>query len=71
MKANELDKKSIKIEEVYKNIQGANESHGFKIFYPHCVYVEEKVIMQLVSDGFKVYRGTWDAFTTDVLIIEW
>jgi len=71
MKAKHLKKQSKTIENIYKRISEANENGEFKIFIPHFVYVEEKVKLQLLEDGYKVYIGQWDGVVTDALIIEW
>ena len=70
MKAKELVKKSVKIEDIYLNIEERNKLCECKIFYPCCVYVSDVVITQLIEDGFKVSKGEW--FKGDIgLIIEW
>ena len=70
MKASELVKNSVKIEDIYNSIEHQNEIGEFKIFYPHFVYVSDEVVKQLIEDGFKVSKGEW--FKGDIgLIIEW
>jgi hypothetical protein len=71
MKAKELKKESMTIDEIYERISDANSMKHFKYFIPHFVYTTESVTMQLIEDGFKVYRGAWDGGMTDCLIIEW
>jgi len=70
MKANTLEKKSVSIEEIYKEIKRANDSGNFKIFIFHAKYVDEKVIINLLDDGYKVYKGKWDEQISGT-IIEW
>jgi hemolysin-activating ACP:hemolysin acyltransferase len=70
MKASELVKNSVKIEDIYNSIEHQNKIGEFKIFYPHFVYVSDEVVKQLIEDGFKVSKGEW--FKGDIgLIIEW
>ncbi|MFD2824796.1 hypothetical protein ACFS5M_14025 [Lacinutrix iliipiscaria] len=71
MKACELKKTSEALENIYKLISEANSRSEFKCFIPHFVYVSEKIRLQLIEDGFKVYRGDWDGVITNCLIIEW
>jgi len=71
MKAKDLKKKSISIEDVYKRIQQANDNGDFKIFIPHFHNVSKEVTIQLFDDGFKTYKGQWDGVITECLIIEW
>ena len=70
MKAKELVKNSVKIEDIYLNIEERNKMGEYKIFYPYYVYISNEVIMQLIEDGFKVSKGEW--FKGQIgLIIEW
>ena len=71
MKAKDLKKESEVIENIYKAISDANSRGFFKHFIPHWIYVSEEVKMQLIEDGFKLYKGNWDFGMTDCLIIEW
>ena len=71
MKAKELKKQSIKLEAIYKEIQMANDRGEFKFFIPHFVVVDECTKIQLIEDGFKVYKGDWDSVIINALIIEW
>ncbi len=71
MRAKSLQKKSTPIEEIYKWIESSNNVGDFKIFIPHFKHVDESVRLQLIEDGFKIYRGDWDGITTNALIIEW
>lgn len=71
MKAKDLKKESEVIENIYKAISEANANGYYKHFIPHFVYVSESVKMQLIDDGYKVYKGDWDGITKDCLIIEW
>ena len=71
MKANELKKQTEVIDNIYKAISEANSNGNFKHFIPHWVYVSDEIILQLINDGFKVYKGEWDGIMKDCLIIEW
>ena len=72
MKAKEINKKPIALEFILQQIEHVNNNQNqFKIFFQHCVYVEQKTILQLIELGFKVYRGDWDGMHKDALIIEW
>ena len=71
MKAKHLKKQTEVIENIYKAISEANASGRFKHFIPHFIYVDEKVKSQLIEEGYKVYKGDWDAHMIDCLIIEW
>ena len=70
MKAKELVKKSVKIEDIYLNIEERNKMGEYKIFYPCYVYISDEVIMELIEDGFKVSKGEWLRGEIG-LIIEW
>jgi len=59
------------IEKIYKRISDANSNNEFKTFIPHFIYVTDEVRLQLVENGFKVCKGSWDGVITDCLIIEW
>ena len=71
MKAQELKKESEVIENIYKSISEANSRGAFKHAIPHYIYVSDKVKLQLIEDGFKVYKGDWDSIMINSLIIEW
>lgn len=71
MKAKDLNKTSETIENIYSQISEANANNQFKCFIPHFLYVDDSVKMQLIKDGYKVYRGDWDGMMIDCLIIEW
>jgi hypothetical protein len=73
MKANNLTKTSITAEEIYEGIdsQLKNNPSCFKHYIPHFLYVSDEVKLQLIDDGFKVYKGAWDGIQNDGLIIEW
>ena len=71
MKATELKKQSEVIENLYRRISEANAEGQFKIFIPHFVYVKASVQIELIQNGFKVYKGSWDGVMNDALIIEW
>lgn len=70
MKAIELSKHSPTLDKIYDDIQRANERNEYKVFYPHFVYFSDACMVELIKQGFKVYRGEW--FHGDHgLIIEW
>lgn len=71
MKASSLKKETEVIENIYKAISESNANGRFKHFIPHDVYVSDEVRLQLIDDGFKVYKGDWDGVMTNCLIIEW
>lgn len=70
MKAKDLKKVSISIDEIHKQIDEVGDTQH-KIFIPHWTYVEDIVILNLINNGFKVYNGNWDGIMVDCLIIEW
>lgn len=74
IKATDIVKKEGKeVENVYENIQKANERGEFKIVIPHFVYISPAKKIELIDNGFKVYKGNWHGGTGDGqdLIIEW
>lgn len=71
MKAKDLIRKERDIKEVYENIKSANEIGQFKIFIPNWNYFSDASRLELIENGFKVYKGDWDGIMKDVLIIEW
>lgn len=71
MKANELEKKELTLKNIYEAIKNDNENGCYKHHIPHWLYVSEQTKLQLMNDGFKVYKGAWDAIMTDAIIIEW
>lgn len=70
MKARELKKLSPSLEQIYKDIEFANQQHNFKVFYPHWVYFSDACKLELIRQGFKVYEGEWMKGDYG-LIIEW
>lgn len=70
MKATDLKKTSIPLEDVYKDIECANKNHQCKISYPHWMYFSDAFKLELIRQGFKVYEGEWRANERG-LIIEW
>lgn len=73
MKASELKKVSITIEEVYEEIQNTvkHSPNHFKHFIPHFVYISEDVKDNLMRNGFDLTIGDWDREMKDCLIIKW
>jgi hypothetical protein len=71
MKATELVKKSLKVEDIFKMIEEKNLNGHFKYFIPHFLHVSEEVILTLIKNGFKVYKGDWDSNLKECWIIEW
>lgn len=72
MKAKDLVKKPVDINKIYEIIKMQNNNdNAFKAHLPHWWYIKEETIIQLINDGFKVYRGEWDGINTNALIIEW
>lgn len=71
MKAKDLIKKEIDLKVIYENIKSQNEYGCFKIFIPNDRYFSEKSKLELIENGFKVYKGDWDGVMKDVYIIEW
>lgn len=71
MKAKDLIKKSVSIEEMHKLIEEANNRGEFKTFLPHFVNINNNIMLQLMDEGFKVYYGEWGANMGSCLIIEW
>ena len=70
MKAKDLIKKTLSIEEVYKHIEQDNKDGQYKSFIPHFMCVEDNIVNQLINDGFKVSKGEWMRGDYG-LIIEW
>ena len=71
MKASELEKRYVDIDEIYKRIEFANARSQFKIFFRHSTCVSQDTKQQLIENGFKVYPGDWDGIEKNCLIIEW
>lgn len=71
MKAKELIKKETDLKAIYEQIESTNNYGCFKIFIPHDRRFSEKSKLELIENGFKVYRGDWDGVMTNVFIIEW
>ena len=71
MKATELQKIPMAIDKIYDLINSENMQNNFKVFIPHWKYIENETILQLINDGFKVYKGDWDGMAINSTIIEW
>jgi hypothetical protein len=71
LKAKDLVKKEMDLKLIYERIKDGNEYGSFKIFIPHDRYFSEKAKLELMENGFKVYKGDWDGIAKDVYIIEW
>lgn len=69
-KASDLTKKSLTKEEVYDNISRSNNTPIYKHAIPPESYISEEVILSIMKDGFKVYKGNTMGFV-DAWIIEW
>lgn len=69
-KASDLTKKSLTKEEIYKRIGELNNTPTYKHVIPPDIYISEEVILSIMKDGFKVYKGNLFGFT-DAWIIEW
>ena len=70
MEAKLLEKTSISLDEIYKNIEAANKRKEYKVFYPHFVYFSDSLKLELMRKGFKVYVGEW-LHGDKGYIIEW
>jgi hypothetical protein len=57
--------------EIYDIIKNVNEQGMVKTFIPHYKYVPNKSIMNLIQNGFHVYKGNWDANNKGCFIIVW
>jgi hypothetical protein len=71
LKAKDLLKKETDLKPIYEMIKNQNEYGAFKTFFPHDRYFSEKARLELMENGFKVYKGDWDGIMKDVYIIEW
>lgn len=71
MKANELEKKYMSLEAIYDLVKRANEEGDYRTFILPHKRVKESTIMELITNGFKVYKGFYDDRFRDALIIEW
>lgn len=58
------------IDEIYKQIEIDNKAGQYKSFIPHFMCVEDKIVNQLINDGFKVSKGEYMRGDNG-LIIEW
>lgn len=71
MKASSLVKKDTDLKEIYSDIENANNNGHFKIPIPHNRVFSDSAKMELIENGFKVYKGSWDGVLIDCYIIEW
>lgn len=71
MKASSLIKKETDLKPIYENIKSQNDYGCFRVFFPPDRYFSEKAKLELIENGFKVYKGDWDGIMKDVYIIEW
>ena len=71
LKAKDLVKVDKTLEKIYDNIKQENEYGNYKIFIHANRYFSEKSKLELIENGFKVYKGDWDGVMKDVYIIEW
>jgi len=71
MKANELVKKYVTLEFIYDLVKSANDVGNYRTFILPHKRVKESTIMELITNGFKIYKGVYDDRFRDVTIIEW
>jgi hypothetical protein len=71
MKANELEKHYVPLEAIYKLIKQANDEGDYRTFILPHKRVKESDIMELITNGFKIYKGYFDDRFRDVTVIEW
>ena len=71
MKSNELEKKYIPLEAIYDLVKRANDEGDYRTFILPHKRVKESTIMELITNGFKIYKGNFDDRFRDVTIIEW
>lgn len=69
-KASDLTKRSISKEDVYEVIARFNNTPTYKHVMPTECYISEEVILSIMKDGFKVYKGSMMGLV-DAWIIEW
>ncbi len=69
-KASDLTKRSLSKEDVYGAIAQFNNTPTFKHVIPPDFYISEEVIVSIMRDGFKAYKGKMFNFE-EVWIIEW
>ena len=69
MRAKDLVKKPIRIEDIYEAIKSANDSGYYKTSIMGFTYMNEKVRTQLLNDGFKLHKT--EEGMNEQLIIEW
>ena len=69
-KASDLTKRSLSKEEVYEFIAGFNNTSTFRHVIPPDFYISEEVIVSIMRDGFKAYKGKMHGFE-EAWIIEW
>ena len=70
MKAEELKRKERPIEDIYKEIQLANERGDYRYIPMPFQYVSPSTIAILLNDGFKCYQGK-DLSGLTNWVIEW
>lgn len=71
MKANELIKKSIDVDDLYQDIKGANDRGEYRLLISPFQYVSEVIIAQLLNDGFKVFKVKDLHVELEAWCIEW
>lgn len=69
MKAKDLVKKSLKIEEIFKQIELNNDNCMQEMCYPKSTYISQDIIMELISNGFKVSEEI--RFNEATIVISW
>ena len=73
MKAENLEKRPIQIDVLYKQIERKNESGCFKHGVAGCLFVSDEMKFKLIEDGFKLSYGHYDNLgeVGYGMIIEW
>lgn len=69
-KASDMKKISLTKEGIYDNLSNQNNTAIYKHAIPPDAYISEDVILEIIKDGFKMYKGNLFGMT-DVWIIEW
>lgn len=70
MKASELKKNPISLNNILEQIKRDNESGMFKSFIAHFIFVDDRTKNELMELGYKLTHGQWMEGYHG-LIIEW